>query len=293
MRTLVACPKCNRQYDAEGLSVGKQFHCQCGKVLRVQQAIGLDARVVCCSHCGAPRIKGSLSCDHCEADFTLHERDLDTVCPHCAARVSHKARFCHHCGKAINPEMAAGEKTKFRCPVCEGRQLMSRAWREISILECNRCAGIWLGHKAFQLALTQAEQDQPPADWLIATIARPGEVDAAPPDGGRRYRPCAVCGQLMPNKQFEASGVIIDHCKDHGVWFDADEFSRILDWVHGGGYAVHQRSQTAEHVNEQQAKLLEDARISKKKQRGAAGPWTTGDRDESLLAEVIRWIFRV
>lgn len=294
MRTLVACPQCNRQYDAEGLAVGRKFHCHCGTVLEVQQTKGLDASVVCCSRCGAPRIKGALHCEHCDADFTLHERDLDTVCPHCAARVSNKARNCHHCGKRINPEMVAGEKTEFCCPVCDGgRKLRSRAWGEISILECNRCAGMWLGHDAFQHALQQAEEHQPQAGWFDAGPARQGDVDVEPPDGGRRYRPCAVCSQLMPKKQFGNSGVVIDHCKEHGVWFDADELSRILGWVHRGGCAEFARKQTVENADEDKAKRLGQALMGKRRKRMEVSPWTSDDHSESLLEDVIRWLFRV
>jgi Zn-finger nucleic acid-binding protein len=293
MRTLVACPKCNRQYDAEGLSVGKRFHCHCGTVLKVQQAKGLDASVVCCASCGAPRMKGALNCEHCEADFTLHERDMDTVCPHCAARVSDRAKFCHHCGKRINPEMVAGKPTAYACPVCEGRRLMSRAWGDISILECNRCAGMWLGHDAFHHALTQAEQNKQQAGWFDGGVARPGETDVEPPDGGRRYRPCAVCGQLMPKKQFDRSGIVIDHCKNHGVWFDADELSRILGWVHSGNFSDYERQQSAENAAAEKAKAREETLIGRKKKRVEASPWTTADRNESLLEEVLGWIFRV
>ena len=32
-----------------------------------------------------------------------------------------------------------------------------------------------------------------------------------------------------------ASGVIIDLCKTHGIWFDADELARILVWIRAGG----------------------------------------------------------
>jgi Zn-finger nucleic acid-binding protein len=31
------------------------------------------------------------------------------------------------------------------------------------------------------------------------------------------------------------SGVIIDVCKQHGTWFDRDELSRIVEFIHGGG----------------------------------------------------------
>jgi hypothetical protein len=31
------------------------------------------------------------------------------------------------------------------------------------------------------------------------------------------------------------SGVILDSCKDHGIWFDAEELARILAWLRAGG----------------------------------------------------------
>ena len=33
----------------------------------------------------------------------------------------------------------------------------------------------------------------------------------------------------------DRSGVILDLCSPHGVWFDADELARVLDWVRAGG----------------------------------------------------------
>ncbi len=160
MRLLVACPQCNRQYDASRLSIGQRFRCHCGSVLTVQQPRGHDAAVVCCSHCGAPRSEGSLKCEYCGADFTLHERDLDTVCPHCLTRVSNHARFCHFCGKPIHPEMVAGIKSTLVCPECgEGHMLVSRAWGDVSALECGRCAGLWLSDVSFQRLTDQAAEE--------------------------------------------------------------------------------------------------------------------------------------
>jgi hypothetical protein len=40
----------------------------------------------------------------------------------------------------------------------------------------------------------------------------------------------------MPRLNYgHGSGVIIDVCRDHGIWFDADELARILAWLHAGG----------------------------------------------------------
>jgi len=93
VRLLVACPKCRRQYDASGWAVGSRFRCHCGDVVKVREPKRHDAAVVRCSSCGAPREERDAACRFCGADFTLHERDLHTVCPGCFARVSDSARF--------------------------------------------------------------------------------------------------------------------------------------------------------------------------------------------------------
>ena len=43
--------------------------------------------------------------------------------------------------------------------------------------------------------------------------------------------------ELMPDmpRQSAGSGVIIDLCKDDGIWFDAEELARILVWIRSGG----------------------------------------------------------
>ena len=139
MRLLVACPNCRRQYEAGQLSPGAKFHCSCGKVLRVKRSKGHDAAVVRCSGCGAPREKGASACEHCSADFTLHERDLHTVCPGCLTRVSDKARFCHSCGKALTAASVAGEESDIICPHCPSKpHLCSRRLgnEDFAMLEC-------------------------------------------------------------------------------------------------------------------------------------------------------------
>ena len=46
---------------------------------------------------------------------------------------------------------------------------------------------------------------------------------------------CPDCGEIMHRRNYAgASGVIIDFCKNHGVWFDADELPRLLAWIRSG-----------------------------------------------------------
>ena len=76
-----------------------------------------------------------------------------------------------------------------------------------------------------------------------------------PPKAQPRYRPCCVCKQLMVRQHFgRQSGVIVDVCKYHGVWFDADELPRILDWIRSGGLARANEEEVARQKQEQQAR---------------------------------------
>ena len=58
------------------------------------------------------------------------------------------------------------------------------------------------------------------------------------------YLPCPECGQLMNRKNFaNTSGVIIDTCRAHGVWFDRDELGRIVQFVMRGGLETARRQE--------------------------------------------------
>src|SRR5688500_1389053 len=118
MRIIVACQECRRQYDAGGLEPGGKFTCHCGSKVTVSQPRGHDAAVVRCSSCGSSRQEGAAACGHCGGDFTIHEQDLHTVCPQCLARVSDRARYCHHCAALLVAEAICSESTTSCCPVC-------------------------------------------------------------------------------------------------------------------------------------------------------------------------------
>lgn len=254
MRLLVSCAACNRQYDASGRQPGDRFHCLCGETVTVPEPKAHSAAVVRCSSCGATRHGDESTCRYCGSDFTLHERDLHTICPTCAARVSDTARYCHHCATLLDPAGRPGEPTSRTCPACGSKQrLFSRDFgvEGLSILECERCAGIWLGHAAFRHLVERASAA--PANERIhaAAAARVPANSRQVKQQGPMYRPCVECGTLMNRRNYgTSSGVIVDSCRDHGVWFDADELAQILRWIREGGLD-HQRRRDAEELEHQ------------------------------------------
>lgn len=236
LRCLVACARCERQFDAASLAAGSRFHCSCGGLIEVPRFRPQDAEVVRCSSCGAPRAKGAAACAHCGADYTLIEQDLHTICPACMTRVSDRARYCHKCAKPILPQGEAGTATKLGCPAC-GRchKLNSRALGRpaVTVFECPRCAGLWLGHDGFDRIRDRARDTvtvEPPA------ADRGGRPPGPAAQSGALYRRCPRCQAFMNRRNYGGkSGVIVDSCKEHGLWFDARELEEVLDWIRAGG----------------------------------------------------------
>ena len=51
-----------------------------------------------------------------------------------------------------------------------------------------------------------------------------------------QYRPCPDCHQRMNRVNYARhSGVVLDVCKEHGLWFDKDELRRVLAFISAGG----------------------------------------------------------
>jgi Zn-finger nucleic acid-binding protein len=248
MQLIITCPQCRRQYDGTNRPAGKRYRCSCGAALEVPHLRPAESAVVRCSSCGAPREAAAASCRYCAADFTLHEQDLDASCPRCQARVSSKASFCHSCGTkvALRTGLTA---TELPCPACAGgRKLVRRQLGETdaALFDCEVCGGIWVEKQVFDVLADRARTDTLP-DLSLRPAGR--KPPAAVPAAGPFYRGCAQCGARMNRRNWgEKSGVIVDVCHHHGVWFDLDELDRLVRWLRTGGAVDAGRAAEAERA---------------------------------------------
>jgi Zn-finger nucleic acid-binding protein len=170
------------------------------------------------------------------------------------ARVSDRARYCHHCATPLLPQ-PLGPVTRHSCPACgETALLTSRSLgaQRVPILECQQCAGLWLGRAAFTILLDQARRDSAIRDDREAPRPAPRQ-----PQSGALYRPCPECGVLMHRRNYgRRSGVIVDTCSAHGLWFDARELDDLLGWARRGGETA-----TARRLAEEEAQLDRQKRL--------------------------------
>ena len=304
VRFLVACGACERQFDATSLAAGSLFHCPCGERVEVPRRGLHDAAVVRCSSCSAPRRKGAESCEHCGADFTLHERDLHTICPACMSRISDGARFCHSCGTGIVAQSDAGRPTETACPACgqeaklNGRRLGDES---LSVLECPRCVGLWVERKSFELLADEARKSSAGADSFVRGIRVDGDSrrGVRGVQSGPMYRRCPECDAMMNRQNFgKRSGVIIDICSSHGFWFDPDELEGILDWIKSGGErASHKREDEERSAKKSGASEFMSEQLNRMANQGgsfAAGSHTgSGESGSGLVFGLIRTLLDI
>ncbi len=114
---------------------------------------------------------------------------------------------------------ATGSRT---CPACPGT-LHERRLGGIDVGECVTCLGVWLTPRVFNdLWMDLAAQRR-----LLAAL--PAQDRGLPPD-----QPCACprCGGAMARRELgRDSGVIVNTCKRHGIWFDRGELSHALRYL--------------------------------------------------------------
>jgi Zn-finger nucleic acid-binding protein len=306
MRHLIVCGRCRRQLDAGDRAAGELVPCPCGEMVAVPPLAAHDSAVVRCSACGAPRQGDEAECRYCGSSFTVHERDIDTICPVCMARVSGGARFCDHCGSPILADQAAAAATILRCPACEPRQpLRSRQFggEPVAVSECVLCGGLWTERKVFEVLLVRARHGQLGGAAVAIAGERPERPAATAGagagagtgagaragartgmGGGHLYRPCAVCGALMNRQNYgRKSGVILDICGTHGIWFDLDELPRVLAWVQGGGEERAGQLEAEEARTEAREQRLEtEVRSSL-----GGGSWGYAEPNRNLLGGLV------
>jgi Zn-finger nucleic acid-binding protein len=216
---------------------------------------------------------------------------METICPSCLAVISNAAKFCHHCGTSIAPEEIAAEATDRGCPGCgPSHKLHSRALGDsgFSALECTRCAGLWVGEAAFEaLEGRERETAAPAAD--ARTIR--DEIKSRPkvaPKPGPFYRACPVCSTAMTRINFSRiSGILIDRCREHGIWFDATELDAALRWIQIGGEKAAQRRETEEAKARTSQERFKIVLPDPNDPRGARVAWS--DQNESR-GELFPWI---
>ena len=105
--------------------------------------------------------------------------------------------------------------------------------RETALDRCPRCSGTWLGIGTFESLCHTVERRRE----LLSDLGERIGADARPDETSSLA--CARCGRAMRRFNYAGdSGIYLDICGSHGIWFDGDELRRVARYVESGGLAV-------------------------------------------------------
>jgi Zn-finger nucleic acid-binding protein len=233
---LVACASCHTQYDVTDVAE-ESFACRCGEAVENVSFEGVDAKIHRCGSCGAHVAGDASGCLYCGSEIVREDAALSLICPECHGRNAEASRFCTACGVAFSPEAVKIEGFELPCPVC-ACMMPPRSIGGIGINECGTCNGIWAAGDRLEQLINRAVEAQRSGEGALRTH-EPRVKGANPVAQGVAYRKCPECDAFMQRRNFrKSSGVIIDRCRKHGTWLDADELEQITGFVMTGGNPV-------------------------------------------------------
>jgi Zn-finger nucleic acid-binding protein len=231
IRMLLACTACHRQYDVGDHPPGAKVRCLCGALNVVRPPRPRQVEMFHCSNCGGKLAQGEVRCSYCAAEVRLGARGLGPACPECLATTLVDAKHCSTCGVELHAQAVVRALADRPCPRCK-HQLSECETDVLRYVECTSCGGLWLDERIFEQVVEQR-------DTLVAeSLPHAQSVPDPTPRLEARvsYLPCPVCGQTMNRRNFATiSGVVLDWCRGHGWWFDAEELGSVLAFVDRGG----------------------------------------------------------
>ena len=232
-------------------------------------------------------------------------------CPCCAAPIPTHGVVCTYCGHRIDVDLQGSSRSivendlySLQCPDCELslEPLIIESNNgtnggSLSVNRCSRCLGLFVQRSILDTILATKVRQPSDIDYqLLANLENSNRSSSR----SWRYRPCPVCRSLMNRKLHgKRSGVIVDSCRDHGLWLDAGELRQLMEWTRAGGEKLNQEHRAFE--NQQNSERERRERIAKIYQTNKSEPvqnlnYSTQQQQPSisildLIVETIKDLF--
>lgn len=163
-------------------------------------------------------------------------------CTACGAALPATSLICSFCGtrnavdlRSLSPSTEQAPDVPRPCPECgtamESVNVGHR--RRFFIERCARCQGLFFDLNELQAVLDDAVAPTYEVNFpLLTSLQNKSPV----PRRKATYVPCPDCGKLMNRVGFgPRSGVVVDRCREHGVWLEGGELHRLMEWKKAGG----------------------------------------------------------
>ncbi len=218
-------------------------------------------------------------------------------CAGCSAPLPPHGPVCAYCGlrnavdlEGVHRYTVVGPATSRTCPRCATTlETLNVQGEGIFLLErCPDCFGLFFDPGELEALLETSVQNVFRIDYQALSAA----VEAQGPRTVR-YARCPTCTTVMNRVNFGSrSGVIVDQCRDHGVWLEGGELRQLLEWRKAGGQLLHEKLRRERSEAEDQERRREASSAA-----FARGTWAEPDRPAGpplpdLLAGLLTRLFR-
>ncbi len=229
-------------------------------------------------------------------------------CKNCSAPLPPNTLVCAYCGtrndidlRGIHQYTVEKPVSERICPRCETplRTIDLRIGEAFLIEQCESCMGMFFDPGEVEALLDKSVSNVYQIDFSQIKLINKQKRHDEYPVG---YIKCPVCRKFMNRVNFgHRSGVIVDRCRDHGVWLDGGELRHLMEWTKAGGQLLHQRARTrADEAEERRRRRVERERAQRAARDRARGYGAEGgslfaaasrgrsDDDDTLLGLLTR-----
>ncbi|MGI9056602.1 MAG: zf-TFIIB domain-containing protein [Pyrinomonadaceae bacterium] len=230
-----------------------------------------------CPNCGAGVLSDKTVCEFCRS------RLKTMACASCLGLMFVGSKFCGHCGEKVIAVKISEEKIG-DCPRCKVKLRILQIG-ETNLRECEKCDGLWIDVETFEEVCANHEKQAE-----VLRVVRENIVYKSP--AKIQYVPCPDCRNLMNRNNFaRVSGVVIDICKQHGVWCDAEELPRIIEFIRRGGLD-HARHKEKLQLEEQRKMLVElQQKTARENARFSQNNISFSSPSTLAIREFVRFLF--
>lgn len=229
-----------------------------------------------CPVCGAPVKAGAPRCGFCASEL------LTVRCAECFVLNAADGLCCSGCGRELGLQPLP-LPSDLRCPEC--RQPFSGFGGVAGRLsECTGCGGQFVEQALLNDLLERREV------YRSVNVTPKRENPLARPV---RYLPCPACSQMMNRKNFgDTSGIVVDVCSRHGVWFEPGELPRVLSFVEAGGLERARKRKQEDDARRERERRVEKAAPSGVSMTRAESPRDFIGFDQAAI-ELIDFVVRL
>jgi len=165
------------------------------------------------------------------------------LCPGCGNEIA-DPQHCPIClaGRGAGRAKQRRQDPRCFCPRCD-EALEQQDWEGTTTLCCPVCRGTFFPARSLEQVLNRLRATVDAVD--VETVLKDfrDRFTRQLPEAVR-YKACPVCETVMIRRNYgTVSGVIVDHCGDHGTWVDETQFAELASFICRGGDILASQAQ--------------------------------------------------